>query len=468
MTTRGTEYWKNGTIPLIGPDILGDIIAEVADIAIVLTEKGEVLSILSNTGFEPAMKLSGLEGRQFIDVLTTESVPKFRERLESFVGGNKVRPVELNHSDEKASWEYPIRYSFHQVGPDGAVLLLGTDLRPVAEMQQQLVKAQLALERDYEAQREYDTRFKVLMHSSTEPHFFVSTSTGKITEANSAAALLLGVAEDSLSGVSFGDFFEVKGATNLVEVLSIRALDGSNELKAQTAATSLAVILHPTLFRVSGERTLLCRVNSDDIGTPVLDGLPAQLKGMHDQCPDGIVFFNETGKVLSTNDGFLDLLGLGNGIDVRGQMITDFLQRGSVDLKVMTENASRFGRMRLYATKIASNYGSPRSVEMSVTTITAGSLPVFALIMRDANRSDNGHSKPAAKSDDVQSVVELVGSATLKEIVAESTNVIERMCIETAIELTMNNRVAAAEMLGLSRQSLYVKLRKLNLIARGD
>ena len=41
---------------------------------------------------------------------------------------------------------------------------------------------------------------------------------------------------------------------------------------------------------------------------------------------------------------------------------------------------------------------------------------------------------------------------------------LEKMCIETAIGMTSNNRVAAAEMLGLSRQSLYVKLRKYNLV----
>jgi DNA-binding protein Fis len=42
--------------------------------------------------------------------------------------------------------------------------------------------------------------------------------------------------------------------------------------------------------------------------------------------------------------------------------------------------------------------------------------------------------------------------------------VIERMCIDTALQLTKNNRVAAAEMLGLSRQSLYVKLRKYDML----
>ena len=51
----------------------------------------------------------------------------------------------------------------------------------------------------------------------------------------------------------------------------------------------------------------------------------------------------------------------------------------------------------------------------------------------------------------------------VQEIVSQTTDVIERMCIETAIELTGNNRAAAAEMLGLSRQSLYVKLHKFGI-----
>jgi DNA-binding NtrC family response regulator len=47
-----------------------------------------------------------------------------------------------------------------------------------------------------------------------------------------------------------------------------------------------------------------------------------------------------------------------------------------------------------------------------------------------------------------------------------STDLIERLCIEAALELTRNNRASAAEMLGLSRQSLYVKLRRYGLVDR--
>ena len=45
---------------------------------------------------------------------------------------------------------------------------------------------------------------------------------------------------------------------------------------------------------------------------------------------------------------------------------------------------------------------------------------------------------------------------------------IERMCIQSALQLTHNNRASAAEMLGLSRQSLYVKLRRFGMIDDGD
>ena len=60
------------------------------------------------------------------------------------------------------------------------------------------------------------------------------------------------------------------------------------------------------------------------------------------------------------------------------------------------------------------------------------------------------------------------GTVPLKELVRSSTEEIERMCIETALKMTGNNRASAAELLGLSRQSLYVKLRRFGLIEAND
>jgi DNA-binding NtrC family response regulator len=64
----------------------------------------------------------------------------------------------------------------------------------------------------------------------------------------------------------------------------------------------------------------------------------------------------------------------------------------------------------------------------------------------------------------VEQLTELIGRVSLKDLVRETTDVIERLCIEAALELTGDNRASAAEMLGLSRQSLYVKLRRYGLV----
>jgi DNA-binding NtrC family response regulator len=63
----------------------------------------------------------------------------------------------------------------------------------------------------------------------------------------------------------------------------------------------------------------------------------------------------------------------------------------------------------------------------------------------------------------VEQLTELVGRVPLKELVRDSSDMIERLCIEAALELTSDNRAAAAEILGLSRQSLYAKLRRYGL-----
>ena len=63
----------------------------------------------------------------------------------------------------------------------------------------------------------------------------------------------------------------------------------------------------------------------------------------------------------------------------------------------------------------------------------------------------------------VAQLTELIGRVPLRDLVREATDVIEKLSIEAALELTGDNRASAAEMLGLSRQSLYVKLRRFGL-----
>ena len=58
----------------------------------------------------------------------------------------------------------------------------------------------------------------------------------------------------------------------------------------------------------------------------------------------------------------------------------------------------------------------------------------------------------------LQSLTGRLGEASLKVLVSETVGVLERHYIEAALTNTEGNRSAAAKMLGLSRQSLYMKL----------
>ena len=150
---------------------------------------------------------------------------------------------------------------------------------------------------------------------------------------------------------------------------------------------------------------------------------------------------------------------------VRGRPLADFFARGSIDSKVLIDNAARSGRMAMYATKLVSEFGTETAIEVSATYLNDRENPALVFVIRDTSRVEALRRPGIGVSDEgIRNVMELVGSATLKDIVSETTDVVERMCIETAVELTSNNRMAAAEMLGLSRQSLYVKLRKYGLL----
>lgn len=461
------KTWTSGLVPQIAPETVNDIISRLADVGLVLSPQGDVIGVLANPAFRPRETVARFEGMPFRDTLTTESVEKFDARLAAFLGGDgQVRAVELNHTLEINRTTLPIRYSFHHIGESGKILMLGRDLRPIAEMQQQLVAAQLTLERDYEARREHDMRFRVLMASVEDAMIFVSLPDGVVTDCNPAARVLLGKQGGDLVGVTLDQVFESKVKGSVADQLvGIAAESDKPQTILRSRTPGRMVVLRPMLFRNGGDQSMLCRVSATAPEALGSDSLQDNLAGLYERGSDAIVFVSASGTILSANEGFLNLADVTHAPALKGRSIADFLSRGSVDLNVMLDNAARSGVMRAYATRVTGEFDTERAVEISVTHVKTGAEPVFALVLRDTSRKEpeSGEAHQLGEVD-IQSVIELIGSQSLRDIVAKTTDVVEKMCIETAVELTSNNRVAAAEMLGLSRQSLYVKLRKYGLL----
>lgn len=469
MGRGGASSWSGGAALSQGRDFLASLISAATDIAVIVSDEGKVLSLLigaRETGFG---NLSHWEGRSINEFLTRESIPKFESVLEDFRAGEvSSKAVELNHTDN-AVWEFPVRYTFHALGEiDGkpALVMLGRDLRPIAETQQQLVQAQMSLEQGYEARREFDARYRLLLRTVRDPVVFVSVADGKVKDLNEPAAALLGTTREDLIGSDFAREFRDRRREEFIEGLVNTSIsDNAGAFDVVTKRNRHAVAITPNVFRAAGERVLICRLESEQQAAVRHDDLSLNLGLLFEKGADAMVFTSASGVIQTCNDSFLDMVDAAHLSDVKGRSLGDYLGRGQIDMSVLIENARRSGQMRLYSTRILNEFGAKTAVEMSVTWLNDRSEPELGFVIRDASRVDAIRTpQMQGHEDSARNVMELVGSASLKDIVSETTDVVEKMCIETAVNLTRNNRVAAAEMLGLSRQSLYVKLRKYGLL----
>jgi transcriptional regulator PpsR len=180
--------------------------------------------------------------------------------------------------------------------------------------------------------------------------------------------------------------------------------------------------------------------------------------------PDGFVVTGPDGRILSANRAFLDLAQIANEEQVQGESLDRWLGRPGVDLNVMIANLRQHGSLRLFATTLRGEYGFVAEVEISAVSVMDGDQQCCGFMIRNVGPRVSADGRPGRELPrSVEQLTELVGRVSLKDMVREATDVIERLCIEAALELTGDNRASAAEMLGLSRQSLYVKLRRYGL-----
>ena len=132
---------------------------------------------------------------------------------------------------------------------------------------------------------------------------------------------------------------------------------------------------------------------------------------------------------------------------------------------MLIANLRMRGPVRLLQTALRGALGSTSQVEVSAAEMAGQGQPAYGFAIRDVgpriggSNTARGGGMPAPAAN----LAELVGRVPLRELVRDATDVIEKMAIEAALELSSDNRALAAEMLGLSRQSLYVKLRRFNI-----
>jgi transcriptional regulator PpsR len=175
------------------------------------------------------------------------------------------------------------------------------------------------------------------------------------------------------------------------------------------------------------------------------------------------------GRVLAANTAFLTMAQIGSAARAVGKSLDSWLGETGVDVDILLANLRQRGAVRLFASKLRGEQGLVTDVEISANAVKFDGSQNFGFNMRDVSRRFNPRSERSPGIPrSMEQLTDLIGRVSMKDLVRDATDVIERLCIDAALELTKNNRASAAEMLGLSRQSLYIKLRRYGLGEPGD
>ena len=443
----------------LDPSVTATLIASAADIVLVLDD-GTIEDValgnaaLSSEGFAKIWR-----GKHWADTVTPESRHKIDELIKVERSPRSVWR-QVNHPGASGA-VLPVKYTTIKTGRKGQCVAIGRDLRSLSALQQRLVEAHQDLERDYDRLRSAETQFRMLFQSVSEGILIIDGDSNNIIDANPAAETML--AKSTPVGETLLDQFPKKYGKPIEQAIASAISNGVSTTDPVRHRRGTAWRLSISPFRLRDRIHLIVRLLSEDC-RPATRSAEQEILRLVETMPDGMVVTNQDHFILAANTAFARMAGFVNARPPEGKSIGEYLGRSTTDLNVLTAALKQHGSVRNFATVIRDRYGAEEQVEVSAAIAPAQNGDIFGFSIRLTARrleveSRIGEELPRS----VEQVTGLVGKVPLKEIIRESTDLIERLCVEAALEITDDNRASAAEILGLSRQGLYSKLKRFGI-----
>jgi transcriptional regulator PpsR len=363
--------------------------------------------------------------------------------------------------------EMPIEYTTVRLGSQAGLIAVGKSLQAVQELQYRLVAAQQAREQDYWKLRAIEMRSRLLFDASSEAVLVISASDLRIIEANPAAIRELGLAP----GWDFAQEVAPRDRPAFRELL----------LRAREQGRTPGVLLHigatdtPWLLRVSvmagePEPVFLIQLapGTPEPGRGLPRAVPPRTDELLEGLPDAFVVTDGEGRVRRANRAFLDLVQVAGEAGVLGEPLGRWLLAPGQDAQVLVRTLREHGELRLFPTVLTGQLGTEAPVEISGAASSRGGPLAFGLLIRDVSRRGAGAAEHPKLRAALGSVLRDMGRLPLPVLARNAAAVVERACIDQALRDANGNRTAAADALGLSRQSLYAKLDRYGLLDGRD
>lgn len=444
--------------------VAASLLGAVGDVTFILSPSGVILDIAVSHGGLASHGFASWVGSPWIDTAAPDSRPKIADMLaEAVTDDTAPRWRQVNHP--APGGDVPVRYLVMALDGGSRLIAVGRDMQDAAAMQQRLLQTQQSLERDYIRLRQAETRYRLLFEMASEPVLIVDASTRRIREANPAAQKMLGADDGGLIGEPAQTIADPRDRDALVAYFG--AAEAADDLPPVTLRLGNGrgeAGISARLFRQARAALLLVRVTATQPIAGDHHLYDATLSDVVERMPDAFVLADGDLNILTANAAFVELAEMPSIERVKGGRLGSWLGRPGIDLELIVGQLREHGSVRNVASIMRGSAGAEEEIEVSGVAAPMGGAACYGFTIRNVGR--RLRDAPAVVRDvprSVEQLTELVGRMSLKEIVRESTDLIERLCIEAALAYTSDNRASAAEILGLSRQSLYSKLHRHRL-----
>ena len=456
MSGSGYIVQKRGlTIhaPLTGVNVAQPDITLILDMDAVIQDV-TLSNAISGEGFRAWI------GRSWIDTVADVGSDKVRGMVEDARAGG-VSAFRQVTQRFPSGLELPIEYTTVRLGGKAGLIAVGKSLQAVSELQSRLIAAQHAMEQDYWKLREVETRYRLLFDASNEAVLLLKADDLHIVEANPAAIRALGLARGS-------DFLTEMAPheRDPFQAMLVRVRENG---KAPGIVVHLGADRHPWILRASVMNAepgavFLLQLASVAIKATVTGRTdPHSLAILIERMPDAFVVLDRNGAIRQSNRAFLDLVQAGAEGAVLGQHLEQWLARPGADMTVLLANMRKHGAVRLFSTSIQGELGSVVDVEISAAGDSEIDPTYIGVLLRDVSRRLTAPENSDVSRPAMAFLAAHDGKTPLRQLVDEAVGIVEKHYMESALESTDGNRTAAAELLGLSRQSLYTKINRYGL-----
>lgn len=388
--------------------------------------------------------------RRMLDDARASGVSAFRQITQRFPSG----------------LELPMEYTTVLLGGRAGLLAIGKSLAAVAELQSRLIAAQQSMERDYWKLREVETRYRLLFQASNEAIVLLRSSDLTVSEANQPAidALELNVSrtQGAIGSRILPSIAEEDRKAFAAMVSRVREHGKAPGAIMHLGPSRTAWTVRASL--ISSDPDALIMLQLAPLGAVATRQEPVASFNVDDlveRIPDGFVIVDDQGVIRRANRAFLDLVGMQGA--VIGERLERWLWRPGADLGVILANVRKHGAARLLTTTITGELGNETEVEISAAGDTVSEPGFFCLLLRDVGRRMASATDDASLRVALGAVAEQIGKTPLRTLVKDTVGVVERHYVRSALDLAEGNRTMAADLLGLSRQSLYAKLERYGL-----